>query len=168
MTPEQIVDELARNTPDRRPTMTRISNEGQPEDVAAALGVAATTPFVRMLLCDLLGQMRAATTIDALLTALSDTDSRVRAAAADAAGKVFGYVDEPLGPATRDRVRQTLEERIAVEDSDAVLSTLMQTAALLGDPSVRPLLESRLDHPDRRVRRQAAWGLDYLARKSSG
>ena len=96
------------------------------------------------------------------MVALSDDAESVRAAAADAIGKVFGYVEQPPAHRRAD-VTAALLRRWRVEESDAVRSTLAQTLALVGDPSVRAALESAVDHPDRRVRGQAAWGLRHLA-----
>lgn len=100
--------------------------------------------------------------VDLLLEALDDDAAEVRQVAADVLGKVFGYVDHP--PAEkRSAAVSALLARWEREQSDAVRSTLAQTLALLGDPSVRPVLEAALDHADRRVRGQARWGLNYLS-----
>jgi hypothetical protein len=130
-------------------------------DLASALRLAAV-PRIRQVICDLLGKKRDPNTLDALVDALSDSSTSVRASAADAIGKVFGYVENPpVGH--RARVVRALLDRWAGEDSDAVRSTLAQTLALVGDQSVRPVLEAALDHPDRQVRGQAAWGLRHLS-----
>jgi periplasmic divalent cation tolerance protein len=99
---------------------------------------------------------------DVLVEALEDDDVKVRAVAADVLGKVFGYVETP--PAEkRPAALEALLARWDREKSNDVRSTLAQTLALLGDPSVRPVLEAALDDGDPRVRRQASWGLEYLS-----
>jgi HEAT repeat protein len=132
---------------------------------AVSLALArARIPRVRRILCDVLATRKDPAGLDALLAALDDPDAAVRAAAADAIGKVFGYVDSP--PLEhRDRTLAALTSRWRVEEAASVRSTLAQTLALLGDPAVRPLLAAALDDPDRMVRGQSRWGLDYLERE---
>lgn len=147
------------------PVMDQLEAVVSGRETALALTMARNAD-TRQSLCDLLGRLRDPDGLDALLVALRDDSVKVRAAAADAIGKVFGYVsDPPLD--RRDHTLEQLIERWRVEASDAVRSTLAQTLALLGDPVVRPLLEAALDAADYRVRGQARWGLGYLDRKNS-
>jgi periplasmic divalent cation tolerance protein len=102
--------------------------------------------------------------IGVLVEALDDDDVTVRADAADALGKVFGYMETPPSAEKRSMALDALLSRWDREESNGVRSTLAQTLALLGDPSVRPVLESALNDDDPRVRGQARWGLEYLSR----
>jgi HEAT repeat protein len=161
--PEAVVAELERSTPDRRPVMRMLEREADPRVLAEALATAEH-PFTRQLLCDMLGNIRAGVAVDVLLGVLSDDDVEVRAAAADAIGKVFGYTQTPPPAEVRSAAREALLNMWEHEESGSVRSTLTQTLALLGDPSVRAILERALDDSDERVRRQASWGLEYLRR----
>lgn len=170
LTPERILALLDEPAPPGEETLDlhdRLHRDASTSNLVGALR-AATDLFDRQMLLDLLGFRHAKAAIPDLLAYLSDPEPKVRGAAADALGKAFGYVRVPPPPSRREHALAVLRERWAVEDSDAVRSTLAQTLALLGDPSVRPLLEAVLDHPDRRVRRQAEWGLRYLDRKAAG
>lgn len=141
----------------------RLVKEAPLDSVIGALR-RAVDPESRQMLCDVLGDRKEAAAVPALLGRLDAPEVGVRAAAAEAVGKVFGYTDAPPSPERRREVLGVLLARWEVEESDAVRSTLAQTLALLGDPAVRPVLEAAVDHPDRRVRGQARWGLDHLTR----
>lgn len=130
-------------------------------DLAAALRLA-TAPRIRQVICDLLGKKRDSVALDALLEALPDSSTFVRASAADAIGKIFGYVEEPPVQ-ERDRIFAVLLDRWSAEESDAVRSTLTQSLVLVGGRSAQPILDLALKHPDSRVRGQAEWGLRYLS-----
>lgn len=142
----------------------RLVKEAPLGSVTGALRRAAD-PESRQMLCDVLGDRKEVSAAPALLECLDDPEIGVRAAAAEAVGNVFGYTDAPPSPERRREVLGVLLARWEVEESDAVRSTLAQTLALLGDPAVRPVLEAAVDHPDRRVRGQARWGLDHLTRR---
>lgn len=167
LTPEQILTRLEASRHADEGSFAvydRLVRDEPLGTVIAALRTARD-PVSRQVLCDVLGDRKEEDSIPALLERLDDPAVGVRSSAADALGKVFGYVDVPPPPARRREALEALLVRWEVEESDDVRSTLAQTLALLGDPSVRPLLEAAADHPDRRVRGQARWGLDHLARR---
>jgi HEAT repeat protein len=144
--------------------MQTLDEDADPIGISAALSLAEH-PEARRLVCHALGRFRDPGALDSLLVALNDVDPDVRSAAADAIGKIFGYVERP--PLfRRSQVRDSLIARWRIEDSDDVRSTLIQTLALLGDPAVRFVLKSALDADDQRVRGQARWGLSYLDKLS--
>jgi HEAT repeat protein len=159
---ERIVDALERPVSDRRPEMDRLAREADVAGLVSALTVAKR-PLTRQLLCDLLGRIGDPAALDALLGALNASEIGVRASAADAIGKLFGY--QPGPPIERrDETLAALLSRLDDEDSNSVISTIIQTLALLGDPAVRRVLESARGSEDPMVRRQAEWGLEYLER----
>ncbi|MGH3319766.1 MAG: HEAT repeat domain-containing protein [Streptosporangiaceae bacterium] len=165
LSPDRIIGALEEETTDGPARMRRLERRATVANTVVALRTAST-PFTRMLLCDLLGNKRARSAIPALIEALDDTDRRVRASAADALGKAFGYVDRPAPRARVDEALRALRTRWELEDDDDVRSTLTQTLALVSDsPAVVPLLRAALVHREEKVRRQAQWGLDYLAGK---
>jgi HEAT repeat protein len=144
----------------------RLVAEVSQTDLSESL-LLAPTPRMREAICNLIGDMRAPAAIDSLLRALHDSDSGVRGAAADALGKIFGYVNDPP-LVRRDDVLTALAAAWSSEASIDARSTFAQTFALLGDQSIRPLLEDALDDPDPRVRGQARWGLEYLNKREDG
>ncbi|HWH01987.1 MAG TPA: HEAT repeat domain-containing protein [Pilimelia sp.] len=121
----------------------------------------ARMPVTRQLICDLIGRQRDSTNLHTLLHALDDCLVGVRASAADAIGKIFGYVDRPPLD-RREEVLARLMVAWHAEKSDDVRSTLVQTLALLGDARVVPLLRELLGDSSARIRTQARWGLRFL------
>jgi HEAT repeat protein len=167
LTPEQILTRLEESRQQEGGSFAVYDHLVRDESLSTVIAAlrAARDPVSRQVLCDVLGDRKEEPSIPALLERLDDPAPGVRSAAADALGKVFGYVDVPPPAARRREVLDALLVRWEVEGSDDVRSTLAQTLALLGDPSVRPLLEAAADHPDHKVRGQARWGLDHLARR---
>lgn len=166
-TPEQILARLEASRQEDEGSFAVYDRLVRDEPLGAVIAAlrAARDPVSRQVLCDVLGDRKEEPSIPALLERLDDPAVGVRSSAADALGKVFGYVDVPPAPARRREVLDALLVRWEIEESDDVRSTLAQTLALLGDPSVRPLLEAAAEHPDHKVRGQARWGLDHLARR---
>jgi HEAT repeat protein len=153
-----IIAALEAPVADRRPVMAALREEAAPDDLAAALRMAGGG-HTRQLLADLLGFQAAPAGVPALTAALGDRESRVRAAAADALGKVVLAHPEDL---QRDAAGAALLERWQDEPATAVRHML---AAALGASAHRPAipaLEAALQDPDRGVRDSARWALDLL------
>ena len=166
LSPERILWVLAESVPEGAETLNlfdRLLATAPSSSLIGALG-RATDPVDRQMLCDLLGFRKAKAAVPALIQCLADPAPGVRSASADALGKAFGYVAEPPAPARRRRALEALLARWRVEESAGVRSTIAQTLGLLGDPSVRPLLETARHDLDPRVRRQAEWALEHLSR----
>jgi hypothetical protein len=161
---EWIAQEMTHLSSDRLAPMEEIEQFAVPTAVASALDLVPDF-FTQMLLCDMLGEIRSADTLGSLVAYLGSSDVRVRGSAADALGKVFGYATAPPDAAMRERALNALLVRWGAEQSEGVRATLVQTMALLDDRSVVPVLEDALTSPSRMVRKQARWGLDWLARR---
>ncbi|WP_442932304.1 HEAT repeat domain-containing protein [Micromonospora sp. NBC_01699] len=156
----EIVLALSGECSDRRSLMRELVTKAEAPELVQALR-QAETPFLRQLICDLLARLRNPVALDTLLECLVDPSSSVRVAAADAIGKIFGYVDSPP-TGQRPKVFAEMVARLAEESAPSVRSTLLQSLALLGDRSVRPVLEAALNESDPRVQKQATWGTGYL------
>ncbi|HEY2043944.1 MAG TPA: HEAT repeat domain-containing protein [Jatrophihabitans sp.] len=166
-TPAQILSTLESPATDRRPVLREIADGASVYAVIETLGMTEV-PFTRRLLFDVLGEIRSPQSVQSIVLGLSDLNESVRIAAADALGKIFGYTNTPPTDDLRSIALGAVVSLWTTEQSPAVLSTLAQTMALLGDPAVKPLLQGALGATDRRVRRQAEWGLAHLARAASG
>ena len=158
MDPASIIAALEARTEDRRPLMADLRHDAAPEKLAAALQMAGGA-HTRQLLADLLGFQAAPVGVPALIVALGDRETRVRAAAADALGKVF--LAHPADP-QRDAAGAALLRRWQDEPAAGVRHVL---AAALGATAHRPAipaLEAAVDDPDPGIRASARWALDLL------
>jgi HEAT repeat protein len=155
MQPQEIITALEAPAEDRRPLMWQLRDEESPAALAAALA-AATTPFTRQLLADLLGFQAAPEGAGALTLALADPDLKVRASAADALGKL--YLAHPDAPGRED-AGVALLARFGAEDQLPVKHML---AAALGatryEPALPALREAAQDQ-DPGLRDAAGWSL---------
>lgn len=159
----QIIAALTEPVGDRRTMMRQMSSTCRAASVAGAIQ-SSGEPETQVLLANVLGEMRSADGIDSLLICLRATSSSLRAAAADALGKVFGYVPDP--PASRrSGVCEALKAQVLEEGAPSAKSTMMQTLALVECPGAGDVLRGALNDPDARVRGQAKWGLEFLARR---
>jgi HEAT repeat protein len=169
LSPDRILSLLAEPVPEGAEDLDlfdRLLADAPSQSLIGALR-RATDPDDRRMLCDLLGFRASKAAVPVLIECLADPVSGVRGSAADALGKAFGYVAGPPPPARRKKeALDALLARWRVEESAGVRSTIAQTLGLVGDPSVRPLLEEARGDADPRVRRQAEWALDYLSRKT--
>src|SRR5581483_11621809 len=80
-----------------------------------------TNADTRQAICDLLGRIADPAGLDTLTHALNDDNVAVRASAADAIGKIFGYVESPPVE-RRAEILRILLDRWRLDDSDAVRS----------------------------------------------
>lgn len=164
LTPQRVIEELGRTDLDAQESFdrwNRIERETPMRYLIGALRIART-PAARRSLLDLLGFRMARSAIPDIIGFLDDPNRKVRAAAADALGKAFGYPDRPPPP---DRMRDGLTallRRWDLETRDGIRATVLRGLALVGDPSVRPLLVAAQNDPNEMVRGQAHWGLGYL------
>src|ERR1700748_2240527 len=133
MEPQEIIAALEAPAEDRRPLMWQLRDEESPAALAAALA-AAPPPLPRQLLADLLGFQAAPEGAGALTLALADPNLKVRAAAADALGKV--YLAHPDAP-RREDAGAALLARLQAEDQLPVKHML---AAALGATRYAPAL----------------------------
>jgi HEAT repeat protein len=153
-----IIAALEAPAEDRRPLMYELRREAPAEGLAAALRTAGN-PHTRQLLADLLGFQAGPAGAGALTQALGDPEPKVRAAAADALGKVFlAHPDD----AQREAAGAALLARWQDETAGPVRHML---AAALGATRHReaiPALEKARDDADAGVRESAAWALARL------
>jgi HEAT repeat protein len=156
----EIVARLEEPAPDGRAVMWDL-RENAPDEALLAAFAAAERPHTRRLLADLLG-FRAVTAAAApLAAALDDPDEGVRAAAADALGKVF-MADEPPGSEVARRVGAAMLARFEAEPSAAVRRTLASAVGAARYEPAIPALRAALDGDDRSLAYSAGWGLHWL------
>jgi HEAT repeat protein len=155
MEPQEIIAALEAPAEDRRPLMNRLREDERSESLAAALA-AASTPFTRQLLADLLGFQAAPEGAAALTLALADEDLRVRASAADALGKVF--LSHPDAPGRED-AGSALLARWEVEPETAVRHMLASALGATRYAPAVPVLQAAAGDPDPGVRDAVAWAL---------
>lgn len=164
LTPQRVIEELEQEGLDEEQGTAvwhRVWHETPMRSLVGALRIAED-PDTRRALLDLLGFRSARSAIPDIIAHLDDSDVDVRAAAAKALGKAFGHIDRPP-PSTRvvDGLAALLH-RWEFEPDDDLRSILVGSLALVGDPSVRPLLIGAQNHADEKVRGRAQWGLGYL------
>lgn len=164
LTAERILALLAAPQPEDEDLYDRLLADAPAASLIEALRRSAD-PDERRMLADLLGFRKSKAAVPVLIECLTDPAPGVRGAAADALGKAFGYVAEPPPRKRRDEALAALLDLWGREESPGIRSTIAQTLGLLGDPSVRPLLEEARGDADRRVRRQAEWALGHLSRR---
>ncbi|MET0816713.1 MAG: HEAT repeat domain-containing protein [Solirubrobacteraceae bacterium] len=158
MQPAAIIAALEAPTEDRRPLMAELREDAPAAGLAAALETAEA-PHTRQLLADLLGFQAAPAGVAALIACLTDPELRVRAAAADALGKVFmAHPDDPQAPGAG----AALLARWQDEPATAVRHMLAAALGATGHRPAAPVLRTALDDPDAGVRDAAAWALERL------
>jgi HEAT repeat protein len=164
--PRKLVEALGAESKDRRPIMRKVASEAS---LQALVEAAALTdrPFVRMLICDILGSLADPNCVDSLVVHLGDEDLRVRASAADALGKAIGYTKSVIILDDRRRALIGLLQRLFLEDAREVRSTLVQSIALMGDLTVMPLLQRMSQEDDPMISKQAVWGIEYLRQRAT-
>src|SRR4051794_160736 len=112
MEPSELIDALQHTPPGvYRDLIDVLQFDVSPETLVAALAVAPDSG-TRQTLLDVLGSRGAPEAVDALIGALSDPTSSVRASAADALGKVFLLHPDAPG---RERAGAALLARWEVE-----------------------------------------------------
>jgi HEAT repeat protein len=158
--PAEIVAKLQAPTEDRRPLMRELRERAPTGALVGALADAGS-PFTRQLLADLLGERGDAVAAEPLAAALGDPDEGVRAAAADALGKVF-MADEPPGPEVAQRVGGAMLDRFETEPSAAVRRTLASAVGAARYEPAIPALRAALRSDDRSLAYAAGWGLHWL------
>jgi HEAT repeat protein len=157
---QEIVARLEEPAQDRRPLMRTLRDEAPAEALVEALAIAEE-PFTRQLLADLLGEREHAAAAEPLAAALDDPDEGVRAAAADALGKVF-MADEPPAADVASRVGAAMLARFEAEPSPAVRHTLASAVGAARYEPAIPALRAALESDDRSLAYAAGWGLHWL------
>jgi HEAT repeat protein len=158
--PAEIVMRLEAPTEDRRPLMRELQEQAPTGALVGALG-AAGSPLTRQLLADLLGERGDAAAAEPLAGALDDPDEGVRAAAADALGKIF-MADEPPDPEVAQRVGAAMLARFEAEPSAAVRRTLASAVGAARYEPAIPALRAARASEDRSLAYAAGWGLHWL------
>jgi HEAT repeat protein len=150
MNAQEIVHLLEEPTENRTPIKEKITAEASIEDLIAAMH-EPIAPLTRQILCDILGERHAAQALPELLTALRDTDPKIRSAAADALASVG---DSQAGPALLERYRSE-------EDRDVRVMIAVALGAVRYQPAVPDLMQA-LDDPYDTLQMEAAWSLGEL------
>jgi HEAT repeat protein len=153
----EVIARLEEPTEDRRPLMRELREELPTATLIEALA-AATAPFTRQLLADLLGDRGDPAATEPLAAALDDPAEAVRAAAADALGKLF-MGDDPPPP---DRVGAAMLARFESDPSAVVRRTLASAVGAAHYEPAIPALRAALESEDRSLAYAAGWGLHWL------
>jgi len=158
MEPHEIIAALEAPAEDRRPLMADLRADAAPQALAEALA-SARSAHTRQLLADLLGFQAAPAGAAALTAALADDELRVRAAAADALGKV--YLAHPDAPG-REAAGAALLERWGVEPETAVRHMLAAALGATRHAPALPALRAAGEDGDRGTREAALWALEQF------
>jgi HEAT repeat protein len=160
LSPEEVVEALKRPTDDGWSLMGQLLADAPTEVLVDALARAADAS-TRRALADLLGFRGDASGAEPLAGLLDDPDDAVRAAAADALGKVF-MADPPPPPDVARRVGAAMLTRFEAEQSLPVLTTLASALGATRYEPALPALRAARESGERSLARQAAWGLHWL------
>lgn len=160
LSPEDVVEALERPSDDGWSLMGQLLDDAPTEVLVGALGRAAAAN-TRRALADLLGFRGDASAAEPLAGLLDDPDEAVRAAAADALGKVF-MADPPPPPDVARRVGAAMLSRFEAEQSMPVLTTLASALGATGYEPALPALRAARESGEPSLARQAAWGLHWL------
>jgi HEAT repeat protein len=147
---QEIIHQLEEPTQNRIPVKQRISETATIEDLIAAMH-EPMRPLTRQILCDILGDRRAAQALPDLLEALKDPSPGVRSAAADALAAIK---DVRAGPA--------LLEQYRAETRSDVRTMLAVALGAVGYQPAIPDLVQALDDADDTLQMEAAWSLGEL------
>jgi HEAT repeat protein len=142
---------------DARAVMARLEANAPPEALAGALATAAR-PLTRQLAADLLGRQARPEGAGAVLAALDDEDSGVRASAADALGKVL----LTHGPQAVPDAGPALLRAWDVETDRGVRHMLAAALGAAGHREAIPLLRAAARSGDRGLEHTARWALERL------
>jgi HEAT repeat protein len=142
---------------DARATMSRLEEQAPPDALAGALATAER-PRTRRLAADLLGRQAGAEGADVLLAALGDDDPGVRAAAADALGKVM----LTHGPQSAPDAGPALLRAWDAETERGVRHMLAAALGAAGHREAIPLLRAAATSRDRGLEHTARWALQRL------
>ena len=156
----EIIARLAEPAEDRRPLMRTLRDDAPAEALLEAFTLAEA-PFTRHLLADLLGFRAVVAAAEPLAAALDDPDEGVRAAAADALGKVF-LTDEPPPADVAVRVGAAMLARFESEPSAPVRHTLASAVGAARYEPAIPALRAARESDDRSLAYSAGWGLHWL------
>ena len=156
MDASEVIAALEAPGDDRRPLMWQLEADAPHASLVGALG--AEVPLTRHLVADILGRRAEIESAGPLLAAIRDPDSGVRAAAADALGKVM----LTHGPGAAPGAGPALLAAYDAEDSAGARHML---AAALGAARCReaiPLLRAAARSEDRGLVGSAQWALEQL------
>jgi HEAT repeat protein len=156
----EIIARLEEPTEDRRPLMGALRDQAPAVALMDALAVAGS-PLTRQLLADLLGDRGDPAAAEVLAAALDDPDEGVRAAAADALGKLF-MADEPPPADVAAHVGAAMLARFEAEPSATVRRTLASAVGAARYEPAIPALRAALEGDDRSLAYSAGWGLHWL------
>ena len=157
---QEIVELLERPVEDGRALTGRLL-AGAPTAVLAEALERARDPSTRRVLADLLGFRADAAALDPLLAALDDPDPHVRAAVADALGKV-AMADPPPPASALHRAGAAMLAGFESEPSPAVRRTLASAVGAARYLPALPVLRRALASDDPSLVFSARWGLHWL------
>jgi HEAT repeat protein len=154
---QAVISALEAPSDDARAAMARLEAQAPAEALAGALATAAQ-PRTRRLAADLLGRQAGAEGAGALLDALRDGDAGVRAAAADALGKVLLTHGSQAAPEAGPALLRAWD----AESSPGVRHMLAAALGAAGHREAIPLLRAAAASGDRGLEHTARWALDRL------
>lgn len=131
-------------------TKRRIIKEASVRTLLATLS-SNSDPHIREILCDIFGERRAKSAVPQLIDLLDDKDVGVRAAAADALGKIGSR-----------KAGEAMLKRFLEETEVPVKDTLVAALGAVGYHPAVPALIEALNSPERTIRACAAWSLGAL------
>jgi HEAT repeat protein len=153
---DDVIAALNAPTADRRPLMRQLEEDAPCDALVGAL--AAKVPLTRQLAADILGRRAEIDAAPALMAAIRDPESGVRASAADALGKIM----LAHGPASAPGAGPAL---LAAYDAEDRPGPRHMFAAALGAARHReaiPLLRAAAASEDRGLALAAQWALEQL------
>ena len=151
-----MIAALEAPSEDRRPLMKQLEEDAPCDALVGAL--AAEVPLTRQLAADILGRRAERESAGALMAAMRDPSSGVRASAADALGKIM----LAHGPDSAPGAGPALLAAYAAEDRPGPRHMF---AAALGAAHCReaiPLLRAAAGSDDRGLALAAQWALEQL------
>jgi len=124
--------------------------------------------LVKEAVLDLFRDLHDPSGIPLLIDGISSTTVDNRCAAADALGKVFGYVHCPPKGRPLELAFAAVMEQLAVETVSGAKSRMMWTLAMFGESAALPILSRAQISLDHYVARQGREGERYLLRRFAG
>jgi HEAT repeat protein len=151
LTAQKIIQLLEAPTDDRRPISDWILSNAPVTELILALQ-GNSTPLVRQILCDMLGERHERAAVPILVDCLNDASPDIRDSAADALAKIG---DPSAGKAL-------MECFAGAEREIGVRQMLALALGAVGHKPAIPLLIQALNEPNGTLRGCAAWSLGVL------
>jgi len=152
----ELIAALGAPTADRRALIKQLEHDAPSDALAGAL--TAEVPLTRQLAADILGRRAEAESAGALMAAIRDPDAGVRAAAADALGKIM----LTHGPASAPGAGPALLAAYAAEPDAGTRHMLIAALGAAGHREAIPLLRAAAASEDRGLALAAQWALEQL------